>query len=325
MKQDGPLVSVVVPIYNVEKYLEDCLHTVIAQTYKNIEVILVDDGATDNSGKIADKLAKKNKNFVVIHKNNGGLSDARNAGIRAAKGEYITFVDSDDCIDIIFVENLMQAIMESGADIAQCNNSRKLYQLGRGSGKLTTLNGGNAFVELMRFKSISPTAWGKIYKISLFRDNNLEFPVGRIHEDTAILYKLIYSASKVVCIDKVLYYYRVNNNSIMTANYTKEHHNSVTKYHEELDEFIAKNHIAIEKKVIYKHKALRLLSILNKLALAGDSNSTAYTSFTREYRMLARRSESLVCIAGLVPVRLPGIFRWIKKVTPIMRTVLGKM
>lgn len=322
-KQDSPLVSVIVPIYNVEQYLEECFESIKNQSYENIEIILVDDGATDSSGKIADRLAKNHKKTQVIHKKNGGLSDARNAGMKIAKGEYITFVDSDDMISVDFIDTLLNLAVSTGADIAQGNNSRKIEGLSKGSKQTATLTGNDAFVALMKYKTISPTAWGKLYKASLFRDNAIEFPVGRIHEDTAVLYKLIYLAANVSCINTVLYFYRMNDNSIMTASYTERHYSSVVKYHEELDEFIAENNIAVDMKVIYKHKALRLLSVLNKLALANERTGT-YQTFLRDYKSLSVEAGALVCIAGILPARFPSIFVAAKKIAPAMRKALGK-
>ena len=117
-KQD--LISIVVPIYNVEKYLEKCINSIIIQTYKNIEIILVNDGSTDSSGKICDIYLKKDKRIKVIHKKNGGLSDARNVGIENAKGKYIAFIDSDDFIDSDFIEILYNLIIEYNADVSCC-------------------------------------------------------------------------------------------------------------------------------------------------------------------------------------------------------------
>lgn len=319
-----PSVSIVVPIYNVEQYLEKCFNSLINQTYGQIEVILVNDGSTDGSGALADTLAKKSKKALAIHKKNGGLSDARNAGMKIAKGEYITFIDSDDYVDATFVEVLVKAAQENNADISQCDNSRKPENLGSGSGKAITLTGKDAFIELMKYKTVSPTAWGKLYKTALFVDNNLEFPVGRLHEDTAVLYKLIYSAKNVTCVDRVLYYYRINENSIMTASYTDRHYDSVVKYHEELDEFITENKIAIDKKVIYKHKALRYLSVLNKLALHHREKSDTYVKFKKEYLQYAGKTNDVVCRGGAFLVRMPSLFRGVQSVTPKVRRILGK-
>lgn len=120
-KQKQTLVSIIIPIYKVEQYLIDCIQSVCSQTYKNIEIILVDDGSPDNCGKICDDYAKMDKRISVIHKENGGLSDARNKGIDIARGDYITFVDSDDYVETTFIEDLYNAIEKTNSDISICN------------------------------------------------------------------------------------------------------------------------------------------------------------------------------------------------------------
>ena len=117
------LISVILPIYNVEKYLEKCLKSVINQTYKNLEIILVDDGSKDNSPQICDEYAVKDKRIVVIHKSNGGLSDARNAGIEIAKGKYIALIDSDDYVEKDYVQFLYQLIKENNAEMSICSHT----------------------------------------------------------------------------------------------------------------------------------------------------------------------------------------------------------
>ena len=114
-------ISVVVPVYNVEQYLEKCVNSIINQTYKNLEIILVDDGATDKSGKLCDELAKLDNRIMAYHKKNGGLSDARNYGVERATGDYIGFVDGDDYIDAEMYEKLYEAIKKENVDVAECN------------------------------------------------------------------------------------------------------------------------------------------------------------------------------------------------------------
>lgn len=319
-----PLVSIVIPVYNVEEYLEECFNAVVEQTYENIEIILIDDGSTDDSGVIGDRLVQNESRAILVHKDNGGLSDARNVGIRLAKGEYITFVDSDDYIDKRFIEKLLKSAVKAGADIVQCDNSRNASLLGKGSNKFAVMSGQEAFIELMKFRIVSPTAWGKLYRLSLFRGNNLEFPIGRLHEDTAILYKLVYFANTIVCLDMILYYYRINYSSIMTSVYTKNHYESVVKYHDELDEFIHDNQVVIDKTAVYKHKALRLLSVLSKLAQNKAKMGIVYNNFQQEYVRLFLKSHSIVCLFGIVPVFLPSIFRIARVFNPVIRNILGK-
>lgn len=320
----SPLVSVIIPVYNVEGYLKECFESVVAQTYENIEIILVNDGSTDSSGKIADMLALGESRASVIHKKNGGLSDARNRGLEAAKGKYVTFIDSDDYVDKTFVEKLLKLTQETGADIAQCDNTRTPRRLGRGTDGSTVLSGPDAFLKLMKYRVVSPTAWGKLYRASLFRDNNLFFPVARIHEDTALLYKLVYCSDKVACLNRALYYYRKNENSIMTAKYSVKHYGSVVQYFQELDEFITKNNISIKNSMLNRHKALRLLSILNKLSLSNEGKSKDYAELREKYIQHSIRSQSFSCILGSFFVFAPTTFRATKAILPTIRSMLGK-
>lgn len=219
------LISIVLPIYNVENYLNDCVESVIKQTYVNLEIILVDDGSTDNSGEMCDVWKKKDKRIIVIHKKNGGLSDARNAGLKIAKGSYIAFIDSDDVIDETFIETLYTSIRETKAQIACCNfscftdkinkendyNEKNKYELLTGKKLVSAIYCGN-------YSNISFVAWNKLYKISLFREYNIDYPKGKVHEDTFTTYKLLYFAQSVVIENRNLYWYRLRGGSITNTN-----------------------------------------------------------------------------------------------------------
>lgn len=321
---NNPLVTVVIPVYNVERYLEECLASVINQTYRNIEIILINDGSTDSSGAIADKIAKKDLRLQVIHKINGGLSEARNIGIKIAKGEYITFIDSDDYIDKKFIDTLLHSAFKFDADIIQCDNTRKANLMGSGINKTISITGVEAFEKLMKYKTLSPTVWAKLYKLSLFKNNGLSFPIGRLHEDTALLYKLVYFSQQITHISFTLYYYRINNTSIMNSHYSDKHYGSVIQYHNELDEFILKNNIKIANHVIFRHKALRFLSILNKIALHQIDDKDATLKIRYAYIASSFRAKSVLCFIGIIPAYLPIMFRVIGRTTPLIRNILGK-
>ena len=222
------LVSIVLPIYNVEKYIKYCLETVINQTYKNIEIILVDDGSTDMSGTICDEYERKDSRIKVIHKENGGLSDARNAGLKIANGEYITFVDSDDCIAYNFIEILVTMMEKNNAEISICNYksveedfSLKEKNLEDNINKVHTFNNIECIKEMYfaKIKGLEFVAWGKMYLKKLFLNNEIIYPKGKIHEDTYTTYKLIYNAKKIVFNEMKLYYYRQRNGSIMNTKF----------------------------------------------------------------------------------------------------------
>ena len=198
------LISVIVPIYNKELYLEECLESIINQTLKSIEIILVDDGSPDNCPQLCDAYAEKHDQIRVIHQENKGLSGARNTGIDHAKGEYIAFVDSDDLWSIHFLESLYRALKEHDADISQCRweymHGDELKEAYDPDAKCTCFTGremlANLFIQTGAYYVV---AWNKLYKKELFE--NIRYPEGRIHEDEATTHKLLYCASKVVELD----------------------------------------------------------------------------------------------------------------------------
>lgn len=216
MKQD--LISVIVPVYNVEKYISRCVESILAQTYTNVEILLIDDGATDNSGKICDDFAKKDKRIVVIHKENEGVSVARNTALDIAKGKYITFVDSDDYIAEDCVERLYNLLMLYEADISMVgletvyNYNTKLVK-GKKK-KISCYSNIEAVETLLYRKGITNGPCGKLYKKQLF--DEIHFPAGIVlAEDLAIMYRLLYIAQKVVCSKEKKYFYYQRKSSII--------------------------------------------------------------------------------------------------------------
>lgn len=210
-----PLVSIIVPIYKVEPYLRRCLDSIVNQTYTNLEIILVDDGSPDGCPQICDEYAAKDNRIVVIHKENGGLSDARNAGLDICKGEYISFVDSDDLLDLkameymlntgtdvdIVISNVKMFINDeeiSNSNKTHCNSS-SFKIIGSDDLLLRLCKDGDAYLR---------SAWGKLFKKELFF--NIRFPKGKLYEDMYVNYRLYYKAFKSTFISIPLYYYRQN-------------------------------------------------------------------------------------------------------------------
>jgi len=211
------LVSVIVPCYNVEKYLHKCIDSILRQSYQNLEIWLVDDGSPDGSGMICDEYARKDDRIRVIHKENGGLSEARNVAIDQATGEWITFVDSDDYIADDYVETLYYLAQESGCQIAVgqfvefVENSYPRKSGGVVQNEI--LEPYNA-VELMFYQKIFDTsAWAKIYHNSLFK-SGIRYPRGLIFEDLATTYRLMLKSNGVALTNKVIYYYLSRSSSI---------------------------------------------------------------------------------------------------------------
>lgn len=211
-------ISVIVPVYKVEKYLGKCVESIINQTHSNLEIILVDDGSPDRCGEICDTYAAKDTRVKVIHKENGGLSDARNAGIEVATGDYIGFVDSDDYIHPQMYEKLLGAILEHDADMSICPYEyvdEEGEAISKENPVRTEVLSNIAALE----KLASPcwwyytTAWNKLYKKILFA--TIRFPKGKIHEDQFTVHELFYVCEKIVTIEDKLYNYLQRKNSIM--------------------------------------------------------------------------------------------------------------
>ena len=209
MRNKEPLVSVIVPVYNVEKYVEKCLTSLIRQSYENLEIVVVDDGSTDGSGKICDKLAEQDVRLVVFHKENGGLSDARNFGIKKAKGGMIALVDGDDYVKVDYIAEMVKKMQESGADVVICGFNNEIPDC-------VTMSGKEATIKLLtRQENLEIVAWNKLYRRDLFVKNEIWYPVGEKNEDSLTTYKLLAVAKKVTYVGKILYHYVTRGGSIM--------------------------------------------------------------------------------------------------------------
>lgn len=214
------LISIIIPVYNVEKYLEKCVDSIINQTYKNLEIILVDDGATDSSGKLCDELAKIDNRIKVYHKENGGLSDARNYGVEKSTGGYIGFVDSDDYIDTEMYEKLYEAIKKENVDVAECNlkiiytdreelfTEQKYYNIYTKQEYLE---------EYLKIEKIFGSACVRLIKSDIAK--KLKFPVGKLYEDTYYAYDLIEKVDRYVIMNNPYYNYLMRENSITNTKF----------------------------------------------------------------------------------------------------------
>lgn len=263
------VISIIVPIYKVEKYLEKCIDSIINQDYKNLEIILVDDGSPDRCHQICDEYAQKDSRIKVIHKENGGLSDARNAGIKVATGEYIAFIDSDDYVTENYISTLLYTIKKYDADISACNYI-KLYE-GLGIEKVEpktnedlVMTNIEAMKDLFTLPSNSDVvAWNKLYKTSLFTQNNIEFPKGKLHEDNFTTYKLYYYSNKVVFTNVPCYYYLQRKDSIMGKKFNIKRLDILLAL-KETEEFVKENNIDLNQEVKF-NELLRLLTVLNSM------------------------------------------------------------
>ena len=216
------MISVIVPVYKVEKYLDTCVRSILNQTWQDFELLLVDDGSPDNCGTMCDEWALKDSRIQVIHKVNGGLSDARNAGIDRAKGEYFLFVDSDDSVREDMLETLVTLAKETRAEIACCNFIR-LDEEGNQTKEIIHQTPGlltpdeywaQCFAQ-KKERSFYEVVWNKLYRRELFEKNR--FAVGKIHEDSLIMHHLIAGCKAIAITDKIGYCYLQRQSSIMGA------------------------------------------------------------------------------------------------------------
>ena len=235
------LISVIVPVYNVEDYLGKCIDSIINQTYYNLEIILIDDGSTDKSGIICDNYKKIDKRIKVVHQENAGLSNARNTGLDLANGSLISFVDSDDYLELSMLEELKHTMDITKSDISVCDFNRIIDGDKKNKNKQTNeiiiLKNKDKYIYLQNeYNSIYPNAWNKLYKKELF--DNIRYPDGKLFEDTYIICDLLSKAKVVSYLSKPLYNYVYRKESIMN-NYSYNH----------LDQVIAH-----DKKILFYNK-----------------------------------------------------------------------
>ena len=236
------LISVIIPVYKVEKYLCRCVDSVLEQTYTNMEIILVDDGSPDNCPVMCDEYARQDSRVKVIHQENAGLSGARNAGIDMAQGQWLAFVDSDDYLTADFLERLYQACVDTGSSLSVC---RWEYVRGEtipehGTGETRVYTGGEVLANLyVPDGAYFVVAWNKLYRKELFED--IRYPLGRIHEDEATTYRIYDKVKKAAYVDRSLYGYFVTPVSI-TRGFNPKRMDWVTAVAERLDFFEQKGY-----------------------------------------------------------------------------------
>lgn len=212
------LVTVIVPVYQVEEYLDRCIQSILDQTYKKLEILLIDDGSKDRSGIICDTYAEKDARIRVFHKMNGGLSDARNYGIDRAKGEYLAFVDSDDYIAEDFIETLLESAVRNESELVICRyaevHGEELPVCHDACERIVSQE--EAFEHICSNNDqhiLYTVSWNKLYRRTLF--DNVRYPRGKIHEDEGTTYKLLAQAQTIILVDKIMYGYFMSPNSIM--------------------------------------------------------------------------------------------------------------
>ena len=277
------MISVIVPIYNVEKYLERCVKSIEIQTYKDFEIILVDDGSTDGSSKICDDLCCEYSNIVVIHKENGGLSDARNKGIENASGEYLVFIDSDDYIKSDMLEVLYSNLEKYDADISVCYFNY-VDELGKDLSpkneamRVDVLSGEEAIADLDK---VFVTACNKLYKKAVF--NGVAFPYGKFHEDEYVIHRILYNARKIVVTNERLYFYVQHKDSIMGDYTNKKYYDAIEAFEERM--------VFLETKKLYSGVECTYRSYFRYLFSIIHGKSIQRAIIQRKLRELLKRND----------------------------------
>lgn len=272
-----PLISVIVPVYNVEEYLLICLDSLQKQTYENLEIILVDDGSTDSSSEIVDECARIDKRVKVFHTKNGGLSAARNFGLKKATGEYVMFVDSDDFLKKEAVQYLYELIEKSGAKISVASHIEKRGEKQRdfndGKVKINGMTVEEALYNMLNERGFMVSAWGKLYAGELFK--GIKFPDGKLHEDVGTTYRVFLAAydrdqnAKIAYGAKSIYIYNIRSSSITNAGFDSRKMELITQTDEMCDEidsvFPGLNNTTNLRRMHARFSILRQIESGNKL------------------------------------------------------------
>ena len=272
------LVSIIIPVYNVEKFLNECVDSVLTQTYKNLEILLVDDGSTDNSGIICDDYLSKDQRIKVIHKKNGGLSSARNSAMDIMKGEYVYFLDSDDYISSDLIERYVSLMECFKADIVQgtsyefWGDVNSKIDHSKLESKPEVFYTEEALKNMLMDEKLCHAAAGSLFKSCLF--DNIKFPMGKLYEDFATTYYVVAKANKIVYIDDKRCFYRTRPGSIMNSAVT------------ERDMVMLDIADDIERDMVSQYPKLRLPAIRKKIVtnikLYNRILNTGFSSFRNE-------------------------------------------
>lgn len=286
-----PEISVIIPVYKVEKYLKRCVDSVLNQTFKDLEIILVDDGSPDSCPALCDEYVKNNKNCSVLHIENGGLSNARNTGLAKAKGKYVAFVDSDDWVSSDAYEYLYNLITKYNADVASCDYvtlSQDTYNFSQSKINETVLEGTNAILEFYLaqdklHRNNDYTVCTKLYKKTLFE--NIQFPKGQLYEDIITNLLLLQNAERYVKSDKIIYAYYQGNVSITRSLLQKKHLDLILTS-KRISTLIGNKSLELEK--LCKRKvAMSYFSILTKYIRFGtDMSDEEIKTLVQEYKAI---------------------------------------
>lgn len=297
-----PLISVIIPVYNVEKYLKRCLDSVLKQTYKNTEIILIDDGSQDNSSNICDEYLNKDSRIRVFHKDNGGLSSARNYGIDHSKGQYIMFVDSDDYLDLHCIEFLYDLISKGNCLLSICSlyvvYERTGYKRDCGTHRIVKLKSEDAISKLCYHDEVDTCAYAKLYNKKLF--DTIRYPEGKIFEDIGTTYKLFALSGEIMCGFFPLYYYVKRPGSIVTSAFSLRKLDFI-EMTDQMADFVEERYPNLSKATC-RRRVFARISTLNQI-LKDDSLNDVVKCKEKEIVSFIRRHSISVLLDLRAPFR----------------------
>ena len=282
------LVSIIIPVYNVENYIDECIQSVIAQSYKEVEIWLIDDGSTDTSGKKCDLWKEKDSRIHVIHQANQGLSGARNTGLDSCTGDWISFIDSDDFVATDYVKKMVDIAHNCGVDLVQCRETVELHRIKKESNEDIVNHWKGTPKEFLLSNEYRTMAWAKLYRKHLF--NTLRFPVGKLHEDNAIVYKLVYNSDKVAYTEEMLYGYRLRDQSITVYDgYNLKQLDKQEFLEEQISFFQEHDEVELLQKA-YKEYAFELLENYGKVAKYHNDRKELLQDIKQKYCKVATQA-----------------------------------
>ena len=319
-----PVIGIIIPVYNVEQYLRRCLDSIVSQTWRNLQIILVDDGSTDNSGRICDEYAGKDRRIQVIHKENGGLSEARNTGIKAASAHYIAFVDSDDYVEKRYVQRLIRILSENDADIAVCGyyqGKRETFK--KKKKKQQKIQSFNSQTMLKnwhgKYKHVETVSWNKLYKRSIFVENDICYPAGYFFEDVQTTHLLINKARRIVMTNEKLYYYYQGKDGITHTISEKKIRDGIASQNKRLDFFKRNGYQAACERLTIKRQKQFMLNYFKCVQINGLDNVCA------EMIALFHKNYEKVCGFNTIRMWERLLFFMFKYLHDMIRILYGKV
>ncbi len=319
-------VSVIIPIYNIAEYLPKCVDSILNQSLREIEIILVDDGSTDESGRICDRYADQDDRVRVIHKANGGLSDARNAGIKLAAGKYIGFVDGDDYIESEMFKTLYQACVENNTKMSACDyiyeGEKNGQRVSHSNGEYRILTAEEFFLKVLKTPSaVGMGVWNKLYYRGLFQ--HALFRTGCLHEDTDILYRLVFQTDAVAYISRPCYIHCERKGSITKQSYGQREKDRY-EANQRMFQYIAANHPKLLQAAA-DNRCRSMMNIVNNMVDSRIYDRSMYQKIRREIQELLPQlyGEEGLSVKLLLKLRLIGIgyfpYETVRKTTRFLK------